>query len=174
MLPSSKWEWVIYIVSSIWMDDFSLDWEEEFILMREERVDSRLISELWLSLEYVCWLLRSIIGKSGGFDNYEWISGGNPLVTLSRQFPCTLDRLNGSNCTVYDIRGKSIDKRKDQLVEDAFKWATVHSFSISEKNELVKIRIFFQSYGRHCIVYSAWERIRYSRWGTYRSCDCLW
>lgn len=61
------------------------------------------------------------------------ITGGNPLVTLSRQFPCTLDRLNGSNCTVYDVRGKAIDKRKDQLVEEAFKSAFLifHSLSLS-------------------------------------------
>ncbi|GMR53323.1 hypothetical protein PMAYCL1PPCAC_23518, partial [Pristionchus mayeri] len=45
---------------------------------------------------------------------------GNPLVTLSKQFACTLDRLNGSNCTVYDTKGKPIDKRKDSLVEEAF------------------------------------------------------
>ncbi|KAF8366201.1 spr-5 [Pristionchus pacificus] len=59
---------------------------------------------------------------------------GNPLVTLSRQFPCTLDRLNGSNCTVYDIRGKSIDKRKDQLVEDAFnRMGDIASYIVHER-----------------------------------------
>ncbi|GMT28265.1 hypothetical protein PFISCL1PPCAC_19562, partial [Pristionchus fissidentatus] len=59
---------------------------------------------------------------------------GNPLLTLTKQFGVTLDRLNGSNCTVYDTKGRAIDKRKDTLVEEAFnRIGDIASYIVHEK-----------------------------------------
>ena len=70
------------------------------------------------------YIIREMILEENGMwkkRKHVRASGGNPLITLGRQFPVRFVKLNAGVCNIYDGKGKLVDKRKDNLVEEAFK-----------------------------------------------------